>query len=172
MVPLLSAVAICACAVALEALFAGSGIRQRLAGLRVPRFAPPLWGWVVIGAAYYAICCAVLYRLFSLASAVEQRTWALALLGAILFINALWNYFFFRTRNLFHAFVIGIPYSVFAVVLFVILLDLDRQAAWWLLPYLVYLFYANAFGYRIWKLNPAEGGRRAIAVEDVPHVGL
>ena len=67
--------------------------------------------------------------------------------------NAFWNYFFFRTRNLLHAFLIGIPYSVLAVVLFGLLLKSDRTAAWVLFPYLVYLFYANYFGYRIWKLN-------------------
>ena len=54
--PLPYSLGVCAISVALEAVFAGGGIKQRLAELRAPRFVPPLWGWVVIGAFYYVIC--------------------------------------------------------------------------------------------------------------------
>ena|SRR5450432_1744662 len=145
----------CVLSIALEGLFAGRGIRARLAELRVPSYAPPFWAWAVIGALYYLICFTVLYRLFSTAGPMPSRAWAIGLLGSVMFINALWNYFFFRTRNLLHAYAIGLPYGLIAVVLFALLLHLDRLAAFCLLPYLLYLFYANAFGYRIWKLNPS-----------------
>jgi benzodiazapine receptor len=149
-------VAICALGAGLEGLFAGSGIKQRFANLRLPSFAIPFWGWMVIGGLYYVICFAVLYRLFLLPPA-PVRSAAFALLGAIMFINALWNYFFFRTCNLFHAYLLGLPYSVIAISLFLLLLlRVDRIAAWCLLPYILYLFYASIWGYRIWKLNPQE----------------
>lgn len=151
--PLLCSLGICVLSVALESLFAGGGIKQRLAELRVPTFSPPLWGWIVIGLCYYVICFAVLYRLLSLPATVALRPYALALLGGIMFINAFWNYFFFRTRNLFHAFLIGLPYAGLAVILFVVLWGLDRLAGWLFLPYVVYLVYASRFGYLIWKLN-------------------
>lgn len=147
--------AICALGAALEGLFAGSGIKQRLASLRLPPYAIPFWGWMVIGGLYYLICFAVLYRLFLLPAA-PVRSVAFALLGAMMFINALWNYFFFRTRNLFHAFLLGLPYSLIAFsLLFLLLLRVDRTAGWCLVPYVVYLFYASVWGYRIWKLNSA-----------------
>ena len=108
---LIYSIAVCAVSIALEGVFAGSGIKQRLAELRVPRDAPPLWGWVAIGAFYYLICFVVLYRLFSTSEIIPLRRWALVLMFAMMFINALWNYFFFRTRNLFHAYVVGLPYG-------------------------------------------------------------
>jgi len=151
--PLIYSLAACGVSIALEGLFAGSGIKARLAELRVPRYAPPLWGWVVIGAFYYLICFVVLYRLFSMSEAILLRRWALVFLFAMMFINALWNYLFFRTRNLFHAYVIGFPYALIAFALFAVLLRIDKPAAFCLLPYLAYLFYANAFGYRVCKLN-------------------
>ena len=150
---LIYSLGICAISVALEGVFAGGGIKQRLAELRVPRLVPPLWGWIVIGAFYYVICFVVLYRLFSLPATTALRQWALAVLGGIMFINAFWNYFFFRTRNLFHAFVIGLPYVALSVILFGLLLSLDRLAAWFFLPYVLYLVYASRFGYLVWKLN-------------------
>jgi translocator protein len=149
----LYSLALCALGAALEGLFAGRGVKQRLASLRLPAYAVPFWGWMIIGGLYYVICFTVLYRLFLL-SPVPGRSAAFALLGAMMFINALWNYFFFRTRNLFHAYLLGLPYSVIAISLFLLLLlRLDQIAAWSLLPYLLYLFYGNFWGYRIWRLN-------------------
>ena len=104
---------ICALGAALEGLFAGRGIKQRLANLRLPSYAVPFWGWMVIGGIYYVICFAILYRLFLLPP-IPGRSVAFALLGAIMFINALWNYFFFRTGNLFHAYLLGLPYGAIA----------------------------------------------------------
>lgn len=145
---------ICAVGVALEGIFAGPGVRQRLATLRLPAYALPFWGWMIIGGLYYLTCFAVLYRLFLLPPS-PARTAAFVLIGTILFVNALWNYFFFRTRNLRHAYLLGLPYSVVALSLFLLLLlRADRVAAWFLLPYLLYLFYGNFWGYRISKLNP------------------
>ena len=146
--------AICALGAALEGVFAGGGIRQRLASVRLPSYAVPFWGWMIIGALYYVICFSILYRLFLLPSS-PGRSVAFALVGAIMFINALWNYFFFRTRNLFHAYLLGVPYGVIALSLFfLLLLRVDHIAAWCLFPYILYLFYAGILGYHMWKLNP------------------
>ena len=43
-----------------------------------------------------------------------------------------------------------------AVALFVLTLRLDRLAALALLPYMLYLGYALAWGYGLWKLNPRD----------------
>lgn len=126
---------------------------QRLASLRLPAYAAPFWGWVIIGGLYYVICFAVWYRLLLLPSS-PSRSATFALLGTVMLINALWNYFFFRTRNLRHAYLIGLPYGALALALFIVLLRLDRTAAWCLLPYIVYLSYGSVWGYRVWKLNP------------------
>ena len=143
---------ICAVGAALEGLFAGRGIKQRLANLRMPSYAVPFWGWMAIGGIYYVICFTILCRLFLLPP-TPGRTAAFVLLSAIMFINALWNYFFFRTRNLFHAYLLGLPYGAIALSLFLLLLRVDPMAACCLLPYLIYLCYANIWGYRLWKLN-------------------
>jgi benzodiazapine receptor len=144
---------ICAIGAGLEGLFAGKGVRDRLASLRLPAYAPPFWIWVIIGGLYYLICFAIWTRLLLLPYS-PARNIAFILLAKMMFINALWNYFFFRTRNLLHAYLIGFPYGVIALALFILLLRLDRMAAWCLLPYMIYLvFYANIWGHRVWKLN-------------------
>jgi hypothetical protein len=52
---LIYSLAVCALSVTLEGLFAGGSIKQRLVTLQVPRYVPPLWGWIGIGVFYYVI---------------------------------------------------------------------------------------------------------------------
>jgi len=156
----LIALAVCAVAAGLEGVAAGSGVRQRFAALRMPRWSPPLTLCMVIGAAYYLVCFMVLTRLFALPSS-GRVTAALALLLAVMLVNAYWNFLFFRRRDLRLSFLAGAVYSVAAVGLFVFLCQLDAQAAWWPSPYVAYLVYANAFGYGVWQANQTEASRRA-----------
>ncbi len=153
--PLLYSLGACVVGAVLEGLFAGRGIKQRLAELRLPRFAPPLWAWVLIGLGYYMICFAVSYRLFSSSEPAALTYTSLALLGGLMFVNAFWNYFFFRRRSPYHAFLVSVPYSLLAVLLFVVLLRTDLVAAGCLSPYIAYLLFGNIWGYQVWKLNPA-----------------
>ena len=145
---------VCTIAALLEGLFAGAKIRQRLADLRAPPYTVPFWGWIVIGGLYYVMCFAVLFRLLRL-PASAARTVAFVLIGAFMFTNALWNYFFFRTGNLFHAYLLGLVYSALALALFLLLfLGFERDAAaWYFMPYVIYLCYANIWSYRVWQLN-------------------
>lgn len=146
-------VAFCVLSLALEGFCAGGGMGQRMAELRKPRFVPPLWGWIVIGAFYYGMCFAVLYRLFALPPTGAFRNVAILGTSLLMLINAGWNWLFFRTRNLRHAFLVGVSYTAVALALFFLLLAIDGIAAAWLAPYLLYLGYANFWGYRLWKLN-------------------
>jgi tryptophan-rich sensory protein len=146
--------AICVAAAGLQAVCAGSGIKKRMAELRMPRSAPPLSMWVLIAALYYFVCFALLYRLLRLPPSTALRTSAVALVIAVMTINAAWNWFFFRSRNLAHAFAISVGYTFLAVVLLCVLLRVDLFAAGLLAPYVAYLGWANAWGYAMWKLNP------------------
>lgn len=143
---------ICATSATLEGILAGRGVQARFADLRLPQYSPPLPVWFVIGGVFYVICFTVLYRLFSL-PASGLRYAALALLVGMMLMNALWNYVFFRLRDLSLSFVACLPYGLMAVALFVLTLKLDRLAALALLPYVLYLGYAGAWGYGLWRLN-------------------
>jgi tryptophan-rich sensory protein len=148
-------IVLCLVFVALEGFCAGPGIRQRMAELRKPRFVPPLWGWILIGAFYYVMCFVVLYRLFAGPSIAPFTNVAIAGVLLLMLINAGWNWSFFRTRKLRHAFIISVPYTILAVMLFALLLRVDTIAARWFAPYLPYLGYANFWSYRLWRLNPS-----------------
>lgn len=151
--PLVLALLNCVVAAGLEGVFAGGGVKQRFVELRMPRLSPPLAVWIVIGVGYYAISFLVLYRLLVLPS-TTLRTVALSLILAVLLVNAFWNLLFFRLQSLPLAFIAGVLYSLAALGLLVLLFRLDRIAASALLPYAIYLFYANVWTYAVWRANP------------------
>jgi translocator protein len=151
--PVLTSVAVCLVAAAFEGLCAGTGVKAFFATLRFPRFAAPLWLWSIIGAMYYLIFGMVLFRLLLLGSRPPVWWTTITLLLGMMLANGLTNVVMFRFRNLHLSYIIGAVFPVLDVALFVLVLALDRVAAAWLGPYLLYRVYAVWWGYGVWKLN-------------------
>lgn len=150
--PALLALGIALVGAAFEGVFAGRGVRQRLAELRQPATSPPLALWAGIGLLYYATCFGVAYRLLSLGLAREGRV-AFDLLLGVMFGNAFWNYAFFRRGDLPLTLWVTVAYGLAAVALLVALIRVDGLAAWLLVPYLLYLVYGTWWTYAVWRLN-------------------
>ncbi|MBC8030452.1 MAG: tryptophan-rich sensory protein [Pyrinomonadaceae bacterium] len=148
-----SSLGVCIVGAILEGLAAGNNIKPFFAKLRFPAYSAPLWAWYIIGALYYAICFVILYRLFRYNGDTPLLNAAFALILIVMATNALWNYIFFRAQNLFGAFLLGFPYALVAIALFVCLRQFDKVAAWAFVPYLIYLTYAAWWSYGLLKLN-------------------
>ena len=144
---------ICILAATLEGVCAGKHVKSYFAELRWPRYSAPLWVWYIIGGLYYLIFCFVIYRVLRIDSESILRPAVLGLILFMMVVNALWNYVFFRARNLFVAFIGASLFPILDITLFFCLLWLDSIAAWSLLPYLLYRLYALWWGYGLWKLN-------------------
>ena len=99
------------------------------------------------------MCFFLAYRILRHDGGDGAKYIALALLLVFMSINAFWNFVFFRFRNMFLAFLVGLPYVPVAVGLFLNLLQFDNTAAFAFLPYLFYLIYATWLGYQNWQLN-------------------
>ena len=145
---------ICAVSAVLEGLFAGSETRSFIGKLRAPSYAPPFGVWITIGVGYYIICFLISFRILRHQGDQHIRIISLTLLLAMMAANAFWNYVFFRRQNLFLSFFAFIPYPLIAVALFFVLRKFESIAAWFFLPYLIYLSYATLLCYKYWKLNP------------------
>ena len=144
---------VCAIAAALEGVCAGRNVKSFFATLRFPPFSAPLWVWSIIGGLYYVIFFFVIYRLLELDSDSALRDAALTLILFMMIVNALTNYIIFRARNLRLSFIVGAMFPIMDVALFIFLIQLDKAAAWVLVPYLLYRIYALWWGYGLWKLN-------------------
>jgi len=113
--------------------------------------------WIIIGVFYYIISFFISYRVLRHSGDSLLKAVSLTLLLAMMGMNAVWNYVFFRAQNLFLSFFSFIPYPLLAIALFVCLLQFEPLAAWIFLPYLAYLNYAAFICYKHWRLNENPG---------------
>jgi tryptophan-rich sensory protein len=149
----LLALLICVAAAAAEGLLAGRGTRERLTALRQPRLSPPFAVWMGIAAGYYAICFALLFRLFRSEWQGGAAFTSLLLLLLLMSLNALWNLYFFRRRDLRASFVVTALYGPVAVALTVALSRLGDRTVWIFVPYLLYLVYGGYYAHATWRQN-------------------
>lgn len=154
--PVVVSLGICALAATAEGILSGKRPMQVLTTLRLPRFTPPRWAWIVIGLFYYAISFTVLARLLHMDGTNRLHYSATVLMIVLLGLNALFNYLLFRLRNLLAAFVVFVPYDLVAVGLQICLFRLDNTSGYIFVPYVVYLVFANVWGYQLWRLNQAK----------------
>jgi len=146
------ALVICMIAAMLEGLFAGPGVRRRLAELRQPRYSPPFPVWIGIGILYYLICFIVLSRLVDSARS-PSRSAALVSVVVLLIGNAAWNLVFFRHRNLERSAAVSVAYAAVALTVATLLVRVDPVSALVFLPYLIYLSYATWWVLALKRLN-------------------
>ncbi len=111
-----------------------------------------MWLWVLIGAAYYVIAFTSLIRLQIVERTAATRA-GFVLFLVVLLANAIWNYVFFRAKNLAATLTFSVCYSVCVLALQILLAVFDRVSACALLPYTLYLSYANWLQYEVWRLN-------------------
>ena len=143
----------CVIAAALEGVCAGKNVKSYFAELRWPPYSAPLWVWYIIGGLYYAIFFFVIYRVLRHAGDSVLTSAVLTLIFFMMAVNAVWNYIFFRARNLFLSVVVASLFPIMDVALLICLIQLDKVAAWSLVPYLLYRIYALWWGYGLWKIN-------------------
>ena len=152
----LGSLVICIVAAVLEGLFAGRGVKRRLAELRQPPHSPPFGVWVVIGLCYYLICFVVLTRLVD--STTSPFRWvAFASVVALLIGNAVWNLAFFRHKNIEASATVSVAYAAGALSVAVLLAVVDSVSALVFLPYLVYLAYGTWWVLALRRLNREPG---------------
>jgi tryptophan-rich sensory protein len=131
----------------------GKGIKARLAELRLPKGAPPLWTWAIIGGAYYVLFFSLLRSILAQPSIPFWTSAILTLTALLLIANASWNWIFFRKKDLWLSFVFFMPYLFLAFSLAGVLHRIRSPLLAWYAIYPVYLTYATWWGYRVWRLN-------------------
>jgi tryptophan-rich sensory protein len=121
--------------------------------LSLPESFPPGW---VFGAVW-----SVLYVLLGIALAIvinargaQGRAVALGLYGAQFALNLVWSPLFFALHQVTLALVLMIVLLALAIATTVAFARIRKQAAWLMLPYLVWLSMATILNFQVDRLNP------------------
>ena len=147
---LIVCIVVCLGAAGLGSLLTTPALRPWYAGLSKPRWTPPNWlfgpVWTILFIAM-AIAAWLVWRKVDLTAAPMQ----LFLLQLLL--NVTWSALFFRIRSP------GLAFAEIVILWFAILatsIEFGRAvpaAGWLLLPYLIWVSYAGALNFSIWRLN-------------------
>jgi len=116
-----------------------------------PNWTPPNWLFAPVWTIIYVlmgVAVGLVWRRSSLAAAPMQ----LFLLQLLL--NVAWSAVFFRFRSPGWAFVEIVALWCAILVTALSFRNSDRLAGWLMFPYLVWVSYAAALNFAIWRLNP------------------
>ncbi|WP_435180046.1 TspO/MBR family protein [Halorussus sp. AFM4] len=149
---LLASIAVCQLAGVVPSLLTADEVATWYPTLAKPGFTPPSWVFGPVWTTLYLLMGVALYLVWR-SGRNRRRRIALAAFGAQLALNAAWTLVFFGSRAILGGLV------VIAALLAVILATVaafarvDRRAAALLVPYLLWVGFATALNYRIWRLN-------------------
>ena len=121
--------------------------------LRKPRFQPPSWVFAPVWTTLYGLMSLSAWRVWNRPGG-SRRSWALALWGVQLGFNALWSPLFFRQHRPRAALADIAALSVSLAAYTGMARQVDRGAAWMMVPYLAWVGFASALNEEIVRLNP------------------
>ena len=121
-------------------------------GLNRPPWTPPNWLFAPVWTALYLMMAVAAWLVWRQRRGTRVGP-PLALWGLQLALNLAWSYVFFGLRNPMLALIDIFALLVLILATFVLFWPVRRLAGWLLVPYIVWVGYATALNYAIWRLN-------------------
>lgn len=130
-----------------------SAIPTWYASLVKPSFSPPNYLFGPVWTLLYLLMGIALYRVWSKGTENPPVKSAVTLFIIHLIFNLLWSILFFGLHNPALALFDIIILFIFIIVLIKKFYAPDRLAAYLLIPYLLWVAFATALNFEIWRLN-------------------
>lgn len=122
------------------------------AGLKKPSWTPPRLAFPIVWPVLYVMIAIAGWRIWEVPSS-ELRTWCLIAYSVQLALNAAWSPVFFGGHKVFGGLVTILALDIVLSATIVAAWQLDRPAAFLLMPYLLWTLFATALNASIWKRN-------------------
>lgn len=137
---------------ALAGFLSREGTELYQASVLKPALTPPGWVFPVVWGILYLLMGIAAARIALLQESGARRA-ALRVYGLQLAVNFLWPLLFFNLQAFGAAFLWLV--LLFALIVWMILSfrELEKAAAWLLLPYLLWTAFAGYLNYGVWLLN-------------------
>ena len=117
-----------------------------------PAFAPPSFLFGIVWTVLYVMIAASMLLVWSRVKKKDRRVIA-GLFGVNLFANAIWSPVFFIEHQLDLAVYVAVIIAVTAWLLIYQLWNIQRTAAWLLVPYALWTTFATVLAASLWFLN-------------------
>ena len=134
-------------------LFTTPAIPTWYAGLQKPPFTPPSWLFAPAWVTLYLLMGIAAFLVWRMGLDKREVRTALIIFLAQLVLNALWSVAFFGMQSpLYGVIVIALLWAAILVTI-IRFARLSRNAAWLLVPYILWVSFAAVLNISIWLLN-------------------
>ena len=144
---------ICYGAALFASYFIDANVGSWYASLSKPFFVPPNYIFPIVWTVLYGVMAASLAIVWINDPSADEMTGWVPMFLVHLVPNIAWIIFFFGLHAVFIAFIDIVILFFAALILFFGAFEIDRRAAWLLLPYLLWLFFAAMLNLSIWLMN-------------------
>ncbi|MBU0981285.1 tryptophan-rich sensory protein [Patescibacteria group bacterium] len=150
---LVFSVIVCQCAGIVGSLSVGTSVTTWYEPMLKPSFAPPNWVFAPVWTIMYTLMGIALYLIISDSKKSAERNVGLFFFGLQLVLNSLWTFLFFGLQNPPAAFleIVLMWFCIFATVYY--FWRVRKQAAYLLIPYLMWISFALVLNYAFWQIN-------------------
>lgn len=150
---LIGSIALCQAAGIVAALATAQSVRTWYPTLAKPSFTPPNWLFGPVWILLYALMGIALYLVWQRAQEGLEVRKALVVFFVQLLLNVLWSFIFFGLQSPFWALIEILVLWLFILATIAIFWKISRAASVLLVPYSVWVTYAAALTYALWRLN-------------------
>jgi len=149
---LVGSILLCELAGVVPAILTAEDVATWYPTLAKPGFTPPSWVFGPVWTTLYLLMGVALYLVWRRATGRIRRA-ALAAFGVQLALNAAWTLTFFGAREILGGLVVIVALLAAILATMGAFARVDRRAAALLVPYLLWVGFATALNYELWRLN-------------------
>jgi len=149
---LVGCVLLCELAGVVPAILTAEDVAAWYPTLAKPAFTPPSWVFGPVWTTLYLLMGVALYLVWRRATG-RRRQVALGAFGVQLALNAAWTLTFFGAREVLGGLVVIGALLAAIIATMGAFARVDRRAAALLVPYLLWVGFATALNYELWRLN-------------------
>lgn len=149
---LVASVVVCELAGIVPSLLTADEVATWYPTLAKPAFTPPDWVFGPVWTALYLLMGVALYLVWRSERGRERRV-ALAVFAVQLALNAAWTLVFFGAQAVLGGLAVILALLAALLATTAAFARVDRRAAALLVPYLLWVGFATALNYEIWRLN-------------------
>ena len=133
--------------------FTVTGIESWYQTIQKPSWNPPNWVFGPVWTTLYIMMGIALFLVWKEDTSEELKKIAIALFAVQLILNFFWSFIFFNLQQPGWALVEIIAMWFFILLTIFACAQVNKTAAWLLVPYISWVSFATILNYSIWQLN-------------------
>ena len=133
--------------------FTATGVESWYQTIARPTWNPPGWLFGPVWTTLYVMMGISLFLVWKEDTSVELKKIGIALFAVQLVLNFFWSFIFFNQHQIGWALVEIAAMWVFILLTIFAFAQVNKAAAWLLVPYISWVSYATILNYTIWQLN-------------------